>query len=82
MTLKARLARLEIAHDGIARVIVIDGPKGLNVDDELRARAIIAADHDLIVVIAKPVTSPTVVTVNGQPVVYQSMTPAEFGCPS
>lgn len=68
MTIKARLARLETAHDGTARVIVIRGPKGLNVDEELRDRPIAAANRDLIVVIEKPVTSQVVVTVDGQPV--------------
>ncbi len=69
MTLRARLARLETAQDGTARVIVIDGPKGLNVDAALSARAIIATGRDLVVVIAKPATSPIGVTVDGRPVV-------------
>jgi hypothetical protein len=68
MTLKARLARLETAHDGAARVIVIGGPKGLNVAEELGTRAITAADRDLVVVIAKPATSLVGATVDGQPV--------------
>lgn len=68
MTLKARLARLESAQAGGARVIVLDGPKGLDVDAELRARGIVALPRDLVVTIADPVTDRVDVTVDGVPV--------------
>ncbi len=68
MTMKARLARLETVHDSTARVIVIDGPEGIDVDAALSARAITATGRDLVVVIAKPATPPVCVTVDGQSV--------------
>jgi hypothetical protein len=66
MTMKARLARLETLDEGAARVIVIAGPKGLNVERELRDQAITAAQRDLVVVIAKPEASPIGTTVYGK----------------
>jgi len=63
MTLKTRLARLENAQAGGARVIVLDGPKGIDPYAELRARGVTAAHRDLVVVIADPVTDRVDVTV-------------------
>jgi hypothetical protein len=67
MTMKTRLARLETVQVGNARVIVVGGPEGLDVNAELGARAVAATGRDLVVVIAKPAPSSVNVTVEGQP---------------
>lgn len=63
MTLKARLARLENERAGASRVIVIDAPKGIDVEAELLARGVVASDRDLVVVIADPVATLETITV-------------------
>jgi hypothetical protein len=63
MTLKARLARLENERAGVSRVIVIDAPKGIDVEAELLARGVVASDRDLVVVIADPVATLETITV-------------------
>ncbi len=66
MTLRTRLARLETVQVGNARVIVIGGPEGLDVNSELEARDVATTSRDLVVVIAKPAPSSVGVTVDGQ----------------
>jgi len=66
MTMKTRLARLETVQVGNARVIVIGGPEGIDVNSELGARDVAATGRDLVVVIAKPAPSSVGVTVDGQ----------------
>lgn len=72
MTLRNRLARLEIVQVGHARVIVIGGPAGLDAETEMRARGVEASVRDLVVVMSKPLPSPVNVTVDGQPAVIVS----------
>lgn len=67
MTMKNRLARLETVQVGNARVIVIGGPAGVDAETQMRARGIEATVRDLVVVLSKPLPTPTNVTVDGQP---------------
>lgn len=67
MTMRTRLARLETVQVGNARVIVIGGPEGLDVNSELGARDVAATGRDLVVVLSKPLPTPINVTVDGQP---------------
>jgi hypothetical protein len=63
MTLRTRLARLETVGNSTSRIIVINGPKGLDTNKVLGDRGIDASDRDLVVVIADPAGTIETVTV-------------------